>query len=71
MGLFDSFSPEFPVENDKMATERVYLDRLKVIDQMRDTSEAHRLADQVLCDIAKQAGYGDVVEQWLYIKKHY
>ena len=67
MGIFDAFKGG----DDKMATERVYLDRLKAIAQMRDTAEAHRMADNVLCEIATVAGYRDVVEQWEYIKKHY
>jgi hypothetical protein len=47
------------------------LERLKEIKSNSDTEIAHQDADDVLCDLLSELGYGDVVEKYYEIEKWY
>jgi hypothetical protein len=36
-----------------------------------DTEAAHLRADEILCDLLTNAGYGDVVAEWEKVQKWY
>lgn len=52
-------------------TGREAIEKLKACQTNTNTEEAHRIADQVLCDLLIELGYGDVVDQWEEVYKWY
>lgn len=45
--------------------------KLKAAQRSGDTEAAHCDADDVLCDLLRSLGYGDVVDEWSYVDKWY
>ena len=45
--------------------------KLRELQKYKDVEAAHCIADAILCDVLKEVGYDDVVEEWKKIKKHY
>lgn len=55
----------------KPRTRQGYIDRLKALQQDEDTESAHFRADDLLCMLLIQLGYGDVVAEYVDIEKWY
>lgn len=47
------------------------ISKLKEAESCWDTEEAHGQADDVLCDLLRSLGYGDVVDAWKKVPKWY
>jgi hypothetical protein len=45
--------------------------RLRDLQGSGDTEGDHRLADDVLCDLLRELGFADVVEEWVEVPKWY
>ena len=50
-------------------TRELAIQRLKEYQQSGDTEASHANADDVLCDLLRELGYGDVVEEYERIEK--
>lgn len=48
-----------------------YIERLKTEQNNYDTEYAHSAADNILCDLLTELGYGDVVKEYNKIEKWY
>jgi hypothetical protein len=44
---------------------------LSGLSALQDTEQAHRWADEILCEVLVGLRYGDVVEAWLGVSKWY
>ncbi|HBL4691963.1 hypothetical protein INP82_16440 [Citrobacter sedlakii] len=47
------------------------INKLKILQEMRDKEIAHCSADDVICDLLKALGYEDVVKEYDVIDKWY
>ena len=47
------------------------IEQLKQAQANGDTEVAHAMADDVLCELLGELGYGDVVEEWAKVDKWY
>ncbi len=54
-----------------MMTREEALKRLDALAESGDTEAAHSEADDILCDLLKELGYGAVVAAWEQIDKWY
>lgn len=52
-------------------TREQALSELKAAQANSDIESAHGDADDVLCDLLRELGYGDVVDAWLQVPKWY
>lgn len=50
---------------------KVYMERLKEIQKNTDIEIAHSDADDVLCDLLTELGYGDIVNEYKKIERWY
>jgi len=59
------------VLSDSRATEAI--EKLREIQSLGegDPEAAHSMADEVLCDLLRQLGFADVVEEWSKVEKWY
>jgi hypothetical protein len=52
-------------------TREEAIERLNGLAESRDNEKAHSQADDLLCDLLRTLGYGDVVEAYSKIDKWY
>lgn len=52
-------------------TREESINKLKILQEMRDKESAHCNADDVICDLLKALGYEDVVKGYDEIDKWY
>lgn len=51
--------------------EQYALSKLKTVQRWADAEAAHKEADEILCRVLNELGYGDVVEEWRQVRKWY
>jgi hypothetical protein len=62
---FEGWMPEIDYKCNE------YVDELQEIQNSKDYEQAHVEADKILCDLLRELGYGDVVDEWEKVEKHY
>lgn len=51
--------------------EQRAIEKLRECQKNRDFEAAHSTADDVLCDLLRELGFGKVVDEWMKVDKWY